>query len=82
MSMELAPNLMTMLRRARFAVGLSQEEFARKVGVTQGTVCAWEAGEHLPRASLFPKIARILGVDPMELTRYVSPERKETGVQS
>lgn len=72
-------NLMTMLRRARLAIGLSQDEFARKVGVTQGTVSAWEAGENLPLPKFFPKIARILGVDPMELTRYVSPERKEAG---
>lgn len=76
--MSVHENLMTMLRRSRLAAGLNQDEFARRVGVTQGTVSAWEAGENIPLPKFFPKIARILGIDPMELTRYVSPERKET----
>ena len=70
---------MTTLKRARYAKGLSQQQVARKVGVTQSTVGAWEAGENLPRPVVIPKLARVLGIDAMDLTRFLSPEAQIGG---
>ena len=40
---------------------LTQEELAEKLGVDRSTVTKWETGGALPRASMLPKIASILG---------------------
>jgi transcriptional regulator with XRE-family HTH domain len=39
---------MSDLKTLRLIVGLTQEQVAEFVGVTQGTVSAWENGYHLP----------------------------------
>ena len=35
----------------RYRLGLSQEEFARRLGVRQQTVSEWETGLHTPRGA-------------------------------
>lgn len=32
----------------RTALGLSQEQFAKKIGVNESTVAKWEREEHIP----------------------------------
>jgi transcriptional regulator with XRE-family HTH domain len=44
----------------RKAAGLSQEDLANLVGVTQGAVSQWESGESFPRAKLLIQISKIL----------------------
>jgi DNA-binding XRE family transcriptional regulator len=51
------------LIRARKAAGLTQERFAEALGVERTTVVRWEAGDHEPRPPLWPKIARVLGLN-------------------
>ena len=42
---------------------MTQEELARKLGVTQASVCSWETGRSKPRASMIDRIAKALRVD-------------------
>lgn len=49
---------------AREHQGWSQEELARRVGVTIDTIKAWEAGERDPRANRLFTLAGILSVTP------------------
>ena len=42
------PNISANIRKLRLAMGLTQEQFAAKVGVTFSTVNRWENGRGLP----------------------------------
>lgn len=53
--------------RAREARGLTQEELAKILGVTAGTVCAWETGRHGIRVGRLKAVARALEVEVSEL---------------
>ena len=60
-----APNLMTLLRRHRLAKGLTQTRLAKRVGVSVSAVSLWELGKTIPAPEMFPKLARIFGIDAM-----------------
>jgi transcriptional regulator with XRE-family HTH domain len=64
---------MTLLRRHRLAAGLTQTALAKRLKVVPSTVSLWESG-NLPHPEMIPKLARLLGVDPMTLTRVLEPE--------
>lgn len=49
------------LKQLRESKNLTQDYLAKELGVGRTTVAMWEAGESMPRASLLPKIAEILG---------------------
>jgi len=66
--------IMSLLRRYRLAAGLTQTQLAKRLDVVPSSVSFWESGKSLPSAGMYPKLARILGVDAMELTRAVDPE--------
>lgn len=65
---------MTLLRRHRIARGFTQTALAKKLGVDPSAVCFWESGAKMPRPELVPKIARIFGMTPMQLTLIIEPE--------
>ena len=44
----------------REKAGLTQEQVARALQVSQSAVAKWETGECKPRADIFPKLAQIL----------------------
>ncbi|MHC1627712.1 MAG: helix-turn-helix transcriptional regulator [Candidatus Nezhaarchaeales archaeon] len=50
------------LRELRARYRMSQEELARRVGVTRQTIIAIENGKYLPSLKLAFKIARVFGV--------------------
>jgi len=52
------------IARARTHQGWSQEELARRMGVTLDTIEAWENGERDPRANRLFTLAGILNVTP------------------
>lgn len=53
----------------RKSAGLTQASAAEKIGVTEASVCMWETGKTLPRASLLPKVAEVYGCSIDDLYR-------------
>ncbi|HMM11172.1 MAG TPA: helix-turn-helix transcriptional regulator [Bacteroidales bacterium] len=55
------------IRMARAAVSLTQEELARRVGVSRQAINHIENGKYLPSVALAMKIAKELGMRVEEL---------------
>ena len=55
------------IRDVRKENGLTQEQFAEKLGVSQKSISRWETGKTMPDYSLLPAICEILGVNIAEL---------------
>lgn len=58
---------MTPIRMSRIATGMTQGEFAKKLGVSQVTVCRWEMGYGFPKVSRLKEVADLLGVSVLDL---------------
>ncbi len=58
----------------RKAKGMTQEEFAEKLGVTPQAVSKWENGVSCPDIMLLPRIAEIFGVSIDELMGKEPPK--------
>ena len=50
---------MTALKKLRLRSGMTQQELAEKLHVTQGAVSQWEHGGSYPTARKLPEIARL-----------------------
>ena len=57
------------IRELRKAAGLTQSQFAEKIGVSQATVAEWERGDYFPSAQRLPAIAAALGCTLEDLFR-------------
>jgi transcriptional regulator with XRE-family HTH domain len=57
------------LKRLRMLAGLSQQELAQKIGVTQPRIARWEKGEVMPYAQYLAKLAKALEVTIDEIIR-------------
>jgi transcriptional regulator with XRE-family HTH domain len=55
------------LKRQRIRKALTQEELARRAGLTTASVARIERNETEPRMSTLRKLAKALEVDPAEL---------------
>ena len=53
----------------RERAGLTQTQFAEKVGVSRGVVWHWENGDSAPTSARIPRVADVLGVAIDELFR-------------
>ena len=51
---------MKKLKLIRRKKGLSQAEFAERMGVSQNTISQWESGARIPNAISLKKMAQIL----------------------
>lgn len=60
---------------SRKSKGMTQQEMAEKLGVSNKSVSRWENGRNLPDASLFEPICELLGIS---LTELFCGERIET----
>lgn len=58
------------IRKYRLAAGLTQEEMARRLGVTTPAVNKWEKNNTQPDISLLAPIARLFGITTDELLSY------------
>ncbi len=58
------------IRKYRKQAGLTQEEVARRLGVTTPAVNKWENGSNLPDVLLLAPIARLLGITTDELLGF------------
>lgn len=63
------------LRQLRREKGLTQEQLAEQLCVSNRSVSRWETGRNLPDFALLPQLAQLLGVGMEEL---LNGERKET----
>ena len=65
------------LKSRRESLGLSQEEVAKKINVTKGTVSKWEKGyiENMRRDKI-ASLAKVLKINPL-LLLGIDPEDKE-----
>jgi len=65
------PELKNKIRRFRFDNGeMTQEELARRTGVTRQTIIALEAGKYVPSLGLAFRIARAFGVKVEDVFQY------------
>ncbi len=64
----------SLLRRRRKGLGLSQGEFAKRVGVRAAHVAYLENARRRPSLSLLKRIADELGADPRKLLLLSHPE--------
>ncbi|MEE0026060.1 MAG: helix-turn-helix transcriptional regulator, partial [Atopobiaceae bacterium] len=58
------------IRALRHRANLSQGELAAAVGVSRGTIGAWEAGTATPRLGSVERLATVFGCRPSELVGY------------
>lgn len=66
----------------RKEMGLTQQQLAERLGVTNKAVSKWESGNGIPDISLFTALAEVLGVTADELLRGEpsgSPAQEEAG---
>ncbi|MBN1291667.1 MAG: helix-turn-helix transcriptional regulator [Candidatus Latescibacteria bacterium] len=65
------PVIKNSIRRFRFNHDeMTQEELARRVGVTRQTIIALEAGKYIPSLALAFRIARVFGENIEEVFQY------------
>ena len=73
-----------MLKIARFRMGLSQHQAAIRCGVSLSSFQQAESGKRTLSADVLAKIAKSLGIEPMEiyaLWRYAKEEDFEVATQ-
>lgn len=72
------------IRQCREAGGLTQQQLADKVGVTNKAVSKWETGKSMPDVALFEPLCRELGISLSELLagrRVMEEERPSIAEQ-
>ena len=69
------------LAQRRKQLGLSQEELAKKIGVTRQAVSKWESGAALPSVDNIVELARVLEISVDELLQLEKTER-ESGLSA
>lgn len=61
------------VRKNRERLGLSQEELARRVGLTNSAVSQWEAGRAKPRIGVMKALSEVFGMTVSELLGEDAP---------
>lgn len=74
MSQRLAKDI---IRECIDALGVSQKEFAKVIGVDPATVSRWVKGTQVPQNSLVALLADALGVDEVELWRAIAAAQRD-----
>ena len=57
------------IKNIREKKGITQQELATALGVSQSTVAMWETNNSLPRTDKLPAIAKVLGCTIDELLK-------------
>ena len=67
------------IKRLRLRAGLTQEQLAKNIGVSQGTVAGWERGNSKPSVRVLKKLANELDASIEQLTTIdIKPATPET----
>lgn len=72
-------SISTCIQERRILNGYTQEELARRIGVSKAAVSKWECGQSMPDIALLPKLASLFSVTIDELLGYepqASTEKK------
>jgi putative transcriptional regulator len=69
----------TRIRELRLACGLTQEQLAHRMGLTEKTLRNWERGTHAPRLEAVVTLADALDVTLDELVGRTKPAKKKRG---
>ena len=68
------PEIKNHIRRLRFEHGeMTQDQLAKRAGVTRHTIMALEAGKYFPSLLLAFRIARAFGKQVEDVFRYEAP---------
>ena len=78
------------IKSKRLALGLSQENLAKQLGVKRITVTQWEAGRNTPKTKMLQEIAKalkcstddLLKQEPVQANKKKAPMRRKAGIQS
>jgi len=62
------------IRHGRERFGWSQDDLARRIGVSRSTVASWETDHLRPSASRVAELAMLLGIQPESITRTAVEE--------
>jgi len=65
------------IREARISVNLSQEELARKIGVSNKTISAYEIGRAIPPLKVLVKISKVIGLSVEDFLPAKKAEKLE-----
>lgn len=68
--------VVTDLHRRLAAMGKTASWLSREFRVSRAAVSRWLSGDKKPRKSRIPKLAEKFGVDEMEMTYLIWPEKK------
>jgi len=55
------------IKAARVAAGMTQEEAAKKLGVTTASLSHWERGRREPKTTTFLRMCELYGVNPSDI---------------
>lgn len=64
-------------KRMRLKTGLTQQDVAQRLNISNTTVSMWETGESLPRAELLTKIAKLYDCTIDELLTHDENEAED-----
>lgn len=67
LTQKVTKTVMNEIERRRLLLGMTQGEFAERIGVTSMTINRWERGEKVANKKMLPKIAEVLGCTEAEL---------------
>lgn len=59
-----------LIKHYRLLKGITIKDFTKKMGVSRMTVYNWESNKKLPSLDRYTKIAKVLGIDVAEFTKY------------
>ena len=74
------PHIGNLIRELRIVTGLTQEQFAAKLGVTYGTVNRWERGKMQPSPLALKQVDKVLrriGSDGQKLLELHVPSKSD-----
>lgn len=69
------------ITKKRLALGITQQDLARSVGVTSHTLSNWENGRRVPQNLNLKRLAKELGVDPEWLTGNAKAPEQITEIE-
>lgn len=68
------------IKRLRLRIGDTQQEFAERLGVRQGTVSNWETGTHVPRRLVCRLLDQLASEYPLQERSELTPPSTTTRV--